>query len=98
LWALLQNAAEAVVGVEDPQVTLGCRAATEGIAFIVADTGPGVPTSERDAIFRPFHTSKPAGGGVGLALVRQIAHAHHGAVTLDDTASGARFVMTLPAG
>jgi signal transduction histidine kinase len=98
LWALLQNAAEAVVGVENPQVTLGCRAATEGVAFIVADIGPGVPTSERDAIFRPFHTSKPAGSGVGLALVRQIAHAHHGAVTLDDTASGARFVMTLPAG
>lgn len=98
LWALLQNAAEAVADLEKVQVTLGCRAATEGVAFIVADTGPGVPASEREAIFQPFHTSKPAGSGVGLALVRQIAHAHHGAVTLDDTAAGARFVMTLPAG
>jgi signal transduction histidine kinase len=98
LWALLQNAAEAVVGLENARVTLGCRAATEGVAFIVADTGPGVPTGEREAIFRPFHTAKPAGSGVGLALVRQIAHAHHGAVTLDDAAVGARFVMTLPAG
>lgn len=99
LWALLQNAAEAVSDSAAPSITLGCRAATEGVAFIVADTGPGVPPSEREAIFRPFHTSKPAGSGVGLALVRQIAHAHHGAVMLDDSArNGARFVMTLPAG
>jgi signal transduction histidine kinase len=97
LWALLQNAAEAVSDGEAPAITLGCCAATEGVAFVVADTGPGVPAAEREAIFRPFHTSKPAGSGVGLALVRQIAHAHHGAVMLDDSPSGARFVMTLPA-
>ena len=98
LWALLQNAAEAVVGVENRQVMLACRAATEGVAFAVTDTGPGVSAGEREAIFRPFHTNKPSGSGVGLALVRQIAHAHHGAVTLDEGAGGARFVMILPAG
>lgn len=98
LWALLQNAAEAVGAVEGATITLGCRVATEGVAFVVADTGPGVPAAEREAIFRPFHTSKPAGSGVGLALVRQIAHAHHGAVTIEPTTSGAgaRFVITVP--
>ncbi|MGN6277995.1 MAG: sensor histidine kinase [Sphingomonas sp.] len=96
LWALLQNAAEAVVTLDAPHVTLACRAVTEGIAFTVADNGPGVPASEHEAIFRPFHTSKPAGSGVGLALVRQIANAHHGAVLLDGDATGARFVVTLP--
>ena len=97
LWALLQNAAEAVGAIAAPHVTLACRAATEGVAFIVSDNGPGVPDAEREAIFRPFHTSKPAGSGVGLALVRQIANAHHGAAVLDGAAAGARFVVTLPA-
>ena len=93
-----RNAAEAVSGLENPRVTLGCRAATEGVAFTVTDTGPGVPPGEREAIFRPFHTTKPAGSGVGLALVRQIAHAHHGAVMFDGATGGGRFVLTLPAG
>lgn len=51
--------------------------------LVVADRGPGVPEPERERIFEPFHRVRrdrdgPDGTGLGLALVRQIAHRHRG--------------------
>lgn len=48
----------------------------------VQDHGPGVPASERERIFEPFYrpagsSESGTGSGLGLALVRRIAH-HHG--------------------
>jgi two-component system, NtrC family, nitrogen regulation sensor histidine kinase NtrY len=47
----------------------------------VLDDGPGLPGS--DNLFVPFFTTKPGGSGIGLALVRQIAEAHEGGVSLN---------------
>ena len=70
----------------------------------VMDQGPGVPPEARERIFLPFGTAgtpTTAGErsiGLGLAIVRKIAHAHHGAVWLDtDYREGACFVFALPA-
>ncbi|MCW2844533.1 MAG: ATP-binding region, ATPase domain protein [Nocardioides sp.] len=67
----------------------------------VRDTGPGVPAEDRERIFERFGRSDVADGdegfGLGLSIVRAIATAHGGTVTLEDAApSGARFVVTLP--
>jgi signal transduction histidine kinase len=65
------------------------------------ENGPGVPASEFENVFRPFYrpsnSRNPAGTGLGLALVRQIARRHGGdarCATLEDERSG--FVVTLP--
>jgi len=58
-----------------------------GVRVWVADRGPGVGEAERERIFEPFyrpagHTEGRDGGvGLGLYLVRRIAHAHGGAAT-----------------
>jgi signal transduction histidine kinase len=59
------------------------RRGRSGVRLSVCDRGPGIPEDERERIFEPFH--RPAGRaetgrgyGLGLALVRQIAHAHGG--------------------
>jgi len=50
----------------------------------VADGGAGIPASERDHVFTPFHRlgRESSGAGLGLALVRQIARLHGGEATV----------------
>ena len=69
------------------------------VEIAVADSGPGVPPELRDKIFEPFFTTKrDKGTGLGLALCRRIVAAHGGTLELDArVASGARFVIQLPA-
>ena len=70
----------------------------------VDDDGPGIPKSERTAVFSPFYRiersrSRQTGGtGLGLAIARQIAEAHGGTVVAEASPlGGARVVATLPA-
>ncbi len=82
LWALLQNAAEAAPD-RDAQVTLRLSRCDTEVAIDVEDNGAGIAPDRAARIFRPFHTSKPDGTGVGLSLARQIAQAHGGTLTLE---------------
>ncbi len=68
----------------------------------VLDHGPGIPESQREAIFDAFYrlpgSSERAGGvGLGLSLVRQIAQQHGGSVhCLANTGGGSCFRVLLP--
>jgi signal transduction histidine kinase len=96
LLGLLTNAAQAAP--ERGRVTLEARVRGGEIELSVEDDGPGVPESERERIFEPFYSTRRDGHGLGLAVVRQIAGAHGGAVVVGDgQAGGARFTMVLPA-
>jgi len=65
----------------------------------VADTGPGIPTAAFEKIFDPFHTTKPDGTGMGLALSRRIAEAHSGRLAAANRSSGgALFRFIIPIG
>jgi nitrogen fixation/metabolism regulation signal transduction histidine kinase len=76
---LLRNAVEAS-SVTGGHVVVRWRADGERALIEILDDGPGLPGS--DNLFVPFFTTKPGGSGIGLALVRQIAEAHEGGVTL----------------
>ncbi|WP_245824684.1 sensor histidine kinase [Sphingomonas azotifigens] len=96
LWALLQNAAEAVAGQTGGQVELALWRDARSAFWRVSDTGPGVAAADVAAIFRPFFTTKPQGSGVGLALARQILLAHGGDLALGESDRGACFEGRLP--
>jgi len=70
--------------------------------LLVADDGPGVPEADRVRVFDRFvrldeARSVDAGGaGLGLAIVRDIVHAHGGTVSVTSNEPGARFVVRLP--
>ena len=76
----------------------------EGCAVVeVDDDGPGVPESERERVFEPFHRGEPSrsretgGAGLGLAVVRSIARAHGGDAVLENRLEGGlRATATLP--
>src|SRR5690606_26170792 len=53
-----------------------------GLRLDVIDRGPGIPVSERQAVFKPFHRAafhhpRP-GTGIGLSLVARFADLHGG--------------------
>ena len=71
----------------------------------VIDEGPGVPESEREHIFRRFHSSRPEReqfgehSGLGLAIARTITVGHRGEISVsdrEDGQSGACFEISLP--
>jgi len=69
--------------------------AEDGCAIIeIDDDGPGVPAEEMERVFEPFYRREPSrsretgGAGLGLAVVRSIARAHGGDVTLHNRSGG----------
>lgn len=84
LWALLQNAAEAATAgrTAEARVMLTIRFETDEMIAEVADSGDGIAPEQATRIFRPFHTTKADGTGIGLSLARQIALAHGGSLGL----------------
>jgi signal transduction histidine kinase len=95
VWALLNNAAEATSTTEEPRVALSMTREHNRLAIAVADNGSGVQPESAGLIFRPFHTTKPEGSGIGLSLARQIAHGHGGSLELTG-ANPTVFRISLP--
>jgi two-component system, sensor histidine kinase and response regulator len=72
------------------------------IAFSVADTGIGVPESDRERIFEPFQqvdtstTRRHGGVGLGLAIARQIVATMGGAIEVESNAGrGSTFAFAI---
>ncbi len=76
---LLENAAH-YGGGEPIEVDLLCE--EHAITVRIRDRGPGIPTDQAEAVFRPFHRLETArgertgGSGLGLAIARQLAIKH----------------------
>jgi signal transduction histidine kinase len=66
------------------------------VVLRLADTGPGVAAEVRAHLFEPFHTTRPDGTGLGLALCREIVLQHGGTIELEPGGPGATFRVTLP--
>ncbi len=65
--------------------------------------GPGIPPDQYEEVFKPFtrldaaRNQNESGVGLGLAMVRDIARGHGGAVELSNAPQGGlRAVLRLP--
>lgn len=69
-------------------------AVTHGIDILVDDDGPGIPSGDRDRVFRAFvrldASRNPSTGGIGLGLTiaRDVARSHGGDVRLETSPQG----------
>ncbi len=84
-------------------LTVEARLVGAELALSVADAGVGIPREEQGRIFEKFYragrseTQGRRGSGVGLTLVRHIAEAHGGRVTVESApGAGSRFTLWLP--
>lgn len=83
--------------------TVKLQAEPGHIVLTVTDNGPGIDASLFEQVFTPFYRvedsrNRDTGGmGLGLSVVRSIAHLHGGEVRLDKAESGGLLVeITLP--
>jgi two-component system phosphate regulon sensor histidine kinase PhoR len=75
----------------------------ENIAFIIQDTGIGMPQDSLNHIFERFYRvdksrSRAAGGsGLGLSIVKAIVESHKGTVKVEsEVGKGSRFTVAIP--
>jgi signal transduction histidine kinase len=100
LSCLLQNAIEAAP--EEGWAGLHLETpAPDRVELVVEDNGAGLTPKEREHLFDPFYSGRPAGRGRGLGLSTawRLAFEHGGEVRLEDLPKGStRFVLSLPRG
>jgi signal transduction histidine kinase len=102
LFQLVANLLDNALKYATPgtRVTLHLYDDGDAIYLIVGDHGAGIPAADRERVFDRFvrleeHRGS-AGSGLGLSLVRAIAHRHGGSVTLEDNSPGLRVRVRLP--
>jgi PAS domain S-box-containing protein len=95
----LESAGGGVVSVEaklDRGLPVVGRPMREVIKIEFSDNGPGIDPADLPYIFAPFF-SRSGGSGLGLALAKQIVHAHGGTIEARSTpGNGATFTILLP--
>ena len=98
---LLQNALDFTPA--GGRVTLSVKTRADRVGFVVEDSGCGVPDYALERVFERFYSlPRPASGrkstGLGLSLVREIAHLHGGDAALANRPEGgARATLWVPA-
>jgi len=82
------------------RIELGSSTDGTDVEFWVADRGPGIPKDSQERIFERFGRVDTGrgirGSGLGLPIVKAIAQAHGGRVSLVSTSSGSRFGILMP--
>jgi signal transduction histidine kinase len=95
---LIDNAIDAAP--ERGHIAVAASLVVPDIIVTVTDDGPGIPAEIRERIFDPFFTTKPVGEGTGLGLdiVRRVAHWHNGDVSVISRPGQTEFRVRLPIG
>ena len=92
---LVRNALEHSGSREE--VVVRAESCDESVLISVSDSGRGIALQDQERIFERGERLEGAGSGLGLDVVREIATAHGGSVTVDsEIGRGATFTLTLP--
>jgi signal transduction histidine kinase len=68
------------------------------VSLTVTDTGPGIHREDLPRVFEPFFTRRPAGTGLGLAVVKRLVELYGGEISIESQVGrGATVKIEFPA-
>ena len=86
----------------DGSIAVRVKADGSDAVISVADTGPGIPDAQKEAVFRRFYQYQGddapyIGSGIGLHIVKEFVQLHGGSVSVSDNhPSGSVFTVRIP--
>lgn len=97
LHNLLQNAQDALIGVEVPVIEIKTTNFQNCVRLTVRDNGCGFSDEVKSQVFEPYVTTKSKGTGLGLPIVKKIVEEHEGMIHIENIRPhGALVTITLP--
>ncbi|MCF7675628.1 MAG: PAS domain-containing protein [Akkermansiaceae bacterium] len=95
-YNLIRNAYQALAA-DDGRITIRTGFNDYEHRISIEDNGSGIAPEVMGAIFEPYRTTKSAGSGLGLLIVRRIVREHGGEIAIESEESqGTRVVIHLP--
>jgi two-component system, NtrC family, nitrogen regulation sensor histidine kinase NtrY len=96
---LVDNAAEAMQDSLVKKLFIATQpGAADTVELVIADSGCGVSTEDKEKLFLPYFSTKNRGTGLGLAIVSHILADHGAHIRVEDNQpTGARFTIEIPA-
>ena len=92
------NAFQAMDKVPNPRFTVETHDQEHLVVLIIRDNGCGIKQENLHRIFEPFHTTKPSGTGLGLAVTHKILQAHDARIFVEsEEGQGTKFLIEFPA-
>lgn len=92
------NAHQAMSSTSKRELTGQIKRLESGWELRIKDTGVGMKPETKKRLFEPFHTTKPKGTGLGLAVSYKILQSHKAKVTVEsEEGKGTEFIIEFPA-
>lgn len=99
LLNLIANSADALGDREYPTITLLAHKEPGRVLIQVRDNGQGMSEQQQDDLFKPFHTSKAQGTGLGLVIVKKMVSRMNGEISITSQQKiGTTVTILLPEG
>ena len=81
----------------DTSLTIDMRQDNHTLIITVLDTGPGIQQSDQEQVTEMFYTTKAQGTGIGLSVVKHVAHSHGGELKIENQKpNGLKVSLELP--
>lgn len=97
LLNIIINAYQAMQETEGATITIATADVDDRVILRVRDSGCGIEEKNLKKIFEPFHTTKPKGTGLGLAVVHKIIEGHNARIFVEsEKGKGTEFRIEFP--
>jgi two-component system sensor histidine kinase PilS (NtrC family) len=94
---IVLNSYQAMNESQKPQISVKALVEDKSVQVRIRDTGCGMSETTKKKMFEPFHTTKPKGTGLGLAVTHKILEGHGAQVFVEsEQGVGTEFILTFP--